>query len=229
VLVGTQKRKTRNSAKVNLLISAFFHGLILTVLLYFAARQGLLGKQIKKIAVEMVKEKPPPKPKEPEKPKVVKVEPPKTEPVKTPQIAKVEPPKELAPAPAPSAAPPAVAPPAAELPAFSFEGGATVVTSSDPNQLYKGLLENTLRYRWDRPKGEDDHTYVAEVEVAVDGSGKISDPVWKKSSGHKSWDDTVRAAIAGADKVSRPPPKTFPSRVVVRFDVEALKPVAGMQ
>jgi TonB family protein len=229
VLVGTQKRKTRNSAKVNLLISTIFHGLILSTLLYFAARQGLLGKQIKKIAVEMVKEKPPPKPKEPEKPKVVKVEPPKTEPVKTPQIAKVEPPKEPAQAPPPSAAPPAVAPPAAELPAFSFEGGKTVVTSSDPVQLYKGLLENTLRYKWDRPKDQDDHTYVAEVEVAVDETGRITDPVWKKGSGHKQWDDTVRAAIAGADKVSRPPPKNFPSRVVVRFDVEALKPVAMMQ
>jgi TonB family protein len=229
VLVGTQKRKTRNSAKVNLLISTIFHGLILSTLLYFAARQGLLGKQIKKIAIEMVKEKPPPKPKEPEKPKVVKIEPPKTEPVKTPEIAKVERPKEPAQAPPPGAAPPAVAPPAAELPAFSFEGGKTVVTSSDPVQLYKGLLENTLRYKWDRPKDQDDHTYVAEVEVAVDETGRITDPVWKKSSGHKQWDDTVRAAIAGADKVSRPPPKNFPSRVVVRFDVEALKPVAMTQ
>jgi TonB family protein len=229
VLVGTQKRKARNSTKINLLISVFFHGLLLGTLLYFAARQGLLGKQIKKIAVEMVKEKPPPKPKEPEKPKVVKVEPPKTEPVKTPQITKVEPPKEPPPSAPASVAPAAAAPPAAELPAFSFEGGATVVTSSDPVQLYKGLLENTLRYKWDRPKGEDDHTFVAEVEVAVDPTGKISDPVWKKSSGHKQWDDAVRAAISGVDKVSRPPPKNFPPRVVVRFDVEGLKPVAMMQ
>jgi outer membrane biosynthesis protein TonB len=230
VLVGTQKRKTRNSPKVNLLISAIFHGLILSALLYFAARQGLLGKQMKKIAVEMVKEKPPPKPKEPEKPKVVKIEPPKTETPKAPQIAKVEAPKEPAPAPpSSSAAPPAVAPPAAELPAFAFEGGKAVVTSSDPVQLYKGLLESTLRYNWDRPKGEDDHTYVAEVEVAVDESGKITNPVWKKTCGHKQWDDSVRAAIAGADKVSRPPPKNFPSRVVVRFDVEPLKPVASLQ
>jgi hypothetical protein len=230
MLVGTQKRKQRNSTKVNLVISAVIHGLILSALLYFAARQGLLGKQIKKIAVEMVKEKPPVKPKEPEKPKVVKVEPPKVETPKAPEIAKIEAPKEQPTAPpAASAAPPAVAPPAAELPAFAFEGGKTVVSSSDPIQLYKGLLESTLRFNWDRPKDEDDHTYVAEVEVAVDDTGKITDPVWKKGSGHKKWDDTVRAALASTPKVSRPPPRNFPTRVVVRFDVEALKPVALMQ
>lgn len=230
MLVGTEKRKKRNSPKVNLLISAFFHGVILCTLLYFAARQGLLGRQIKKIAVEMVKEKPPPKPKEPEKPKVVKIEPPKVDLPKVPQIAKIEAPKEPAPAPPPSgAAPAAVAPPAAELPAFAFEGGKAVVTSSDPIQLYKGLLENTLRFNWDRPKDEDDHSYVAEVEVAVDDQGDISNPVWRKSSGHKEWDKSVREAIATTPKVSRPPPKNFPHIVVVRFDVEALKPVAFMQ
>ena len=60
---------------MNLLISFTFHALIVVVVLYFAAREGLLGKQMKKIAVEMVKEKPPEKPKEPEKPKI---EPPKS-------------------------------------------------------------------------------------------------------------------------------------------------------
>jgi len=34
------------------------------LLTYFAAREGLLGKELRKIAVEMVREKPP----EPEKP-----------------------------------------------------------------------------------------------------------------------------------------------------------------
>jgi TonB family protein len=229
VLVGTQKRKTRNSPKVNLVISAIFHGLILSALLYFAARQGLLGKQIKKIAVEMVKEKPPEKPKEPEKPKVARIEPPKVDVPKV-EVAKVEAPKEAAPAPPPaSVAPAAVAPPAAELPAFAFEGGKAVVTSSDPIQLYKGLLESTLRYNWDRPKDVDDHTYVAEVEVAVDATGEITDPVWKKSSGHKDWDQSVRAAIASTPKVSHAPPKNFPRTVVVRFDVEAMKPVAMSQ
>ncbi|HEY3855818.1 MAG TPA: TonB C-terminal domain-containing protein [Verrucomicrobiae bacterium] len=227
--IGTEKRKKRNSPKVNLVISLVFHGAIMGVLLYFAAREGLLGKQIKKIAVEMVKEKPPEKPKEPEKPKVAKIDVPKVEAPKVVETAKIEPPKETAVAPPPASVAPAVAPPAAELPAFAFEGGKAVVSSSDPIQLYKGLLESSLRFNWDRPKGEDDHTYMAEIEVAVDSKGDISDPVWKKSSGHKKWDESVRASIMSTAKVSRPPPKNFPARVVVRFDVEPLKPVAALQ
>src|SRR6516164_9403189 len=99
MLPQTQKRKPRTPSKVNLLISLAFHTMILVALLYFAARQGLLGKAIKKIAVEMVKEKPPEKPKEPEKPKV---EPPKVEP---PKVAiKTEVPREVAPPPPPTVA-----------------------------------------------------------------------------------------------------------------------------
>jgi outer membrane biosynthesis protein TonB len=229
VLISTQKRKKRNSPKVNLLISAVFHGLILSVLLYFAAREGLLGRQIKKIAVEMVKEKPPEKPKEVEKPKVAKLDIPKVDLPKVAVVPKMEPPKEAAAPPPASSAPAAVAPPPAELPAFAFEGGKTVVTSSDPVQLYKGLLESTLQFNWDRPKDADDHTYVAEIEVAVDQTGEITDPVWKKSSGHKQWDDSVRMAIASTSKVSRPPPKNFPPHVVVRFDVQSLAPIAQAQ
>jgi len=63
------------------------------------------------------------------------------------------------------------------------------------------------------------------VEVSVDKSGEISDPVWKKSSGIRQWDESVRLAIASTKKVNRPPPTNFPPRVVVRFDVEAMAPV----
>ena len=138
MLPHTQARKKRNSSKVNLLISFTFHALIVVVGLYFAARGGLLGKQIQKISVEMIKEKPPEKPKVAEKPKI---EPPKEAP-KLAAAPKVEPPKE---APPPAAGPPTVAPPAAELPSFVFDGGKTVESSSDPVQLYKGLLEYAFR------------------------------------------------------------------------------------
>jgi len=225
MLVGTQKRKKRNSTKVNLLLSAVFHGLIVGALLYFAAREGLLGKQIKKIAVEMVKEKPkePAKPKEPEKPKVdvAKVDVPKMA-----EVAKIEPPKEIAPPPSSSsAAPPAVAPPVADLPAFEFEGGKTVVTSSDPVRLYAGLLQDAVQDNWHRPKDMDDHTNVALVEIAVDKTGQITSPVWKQTSGQKKWDDSVRLAIASTKKVGRAPPTNFPPRVVIKFDVAASSPL----
>src|ERR1700690_1181706 len=96
MLPQNQPRKKRNSSKVNLMISFTFHALIVLVALYFAARQGLLGKQLKKISINMVKEKPPEKPKEPDKPKV---EPPKI--VETPKPVEAPKPVEEAKAPPP--------------------------------------------------------------------------------------------------------------------------------
>ena len=222
----SQPRRPRNSSKVNLLISFIFHGAIVLTLVYFAAREGFLGGQLRKIAVEMVKEKEPEKPKEPEK---LREEPPKVE---SPEIAgtpKVEAPREIAQAPPPAsgvAAPPVVAPPSADVPSFEFEGGKTVQTSSDPVQLYRGFVEYSLRTRWNRPENIADDHYVAEVEVSVDRSGNISDPRWKKGSGDKAWDDSVRAAIAATKSLDRPPPPKFPSRVVIRFDVQnATEPI----
>jgi hypothetical protein len=216
MLPQSQVRKKRNSSKVNLMISFAFHALLVVVVLYFAARSGLLGKQLKKITVTMEKEKPPEKPKE-----APKVEPPKI--AETPKI--VEAPKVVE-AP-PTVAPPVVAPPAAELPSFDFDGGKLVQSSSDPVQLYKGMLEYALRSKWNRPTDMADDDYVAEIEVAVDRTGKISEPQWKKGSGNATWDDTVRQAIAATTSMTRPPPTNFPPRVTIRFDVqsEATEPI----
>ena len=216
MLPQSKARKKRNSSRVNLLISFIFHSLIVLVMFYFAARQGLLGKQMKKIAVEMVKEKPPEKPKEPEKPKV---EPPKVETPKVVEKPKVMEEAKATPPPA-TEAPPTVAPPAAELPSFEFEGGKTVETSSDPVQLYKGAVEYALRSKWTRPDDLPDDNYVAEVDVTVSRAGGISNPVWRKSSGDPKWDDSVRQAIAAVREMNRPPPTNFPSQVLVRFDVQ---------
>ena len=206
----SQPRKQRNSSKVNLLISFAFHALLVIGLLYFAARSGMLGKQIQKITVTMEKEKPPEKPPAPPKPP----EPPKI--VEPPKV--VEAPKAVA-AP-PVVAPPVVAPPAAELPSFDFDGGKLVQSSSDPVQLYKGLLEYSLRSKWNRPEDMADEAFIAEVEVTVDRTGKISSPKWQKGSGNTVWDDSVRQAIAATTSLNRPPPTNFPARVVVRFDVQ---------
>jgi hypothetical protein len=213
----TQPRKPRNSSKVNLVISATFHVVLVLALFYLAAREGFLGKQLQKISVEMVKEKPPEKPKEPEKPKV---EPPKVE---TP---KVETPKMVeTPAPQPTTvaavtAPPAVAPPSADLPSFEFEGGKAVETSSDAVQVYKGYLEYALRSKWNRPENLADDNYVAEVEVAVNRAGDVSDPVWRKGSGDPKWDESVKKVFAAVGRLDHPPPTNFPPRVIIRFDVQ---------
>src|SRR5271170_4770594 len=115
----SQPKPKKNSSKVNLTISFIFHGVLVGVLVYFAAREGYLGKKLQKISVQMVKEKPPEKPKEPPKP------PPR---VDVPKV--VAAPKDVA-APKVAAAPPTVAqpvtaPPAAELPSFEFGGGKAV-------------------------------------------------------------------------------------------------------
>lgn len=209
----SQPRKVKNSSKVNLVISAVVHGALVVVLFYFAAREGFLGKKIQKISVEMVKEKPLEKPKEPEKPKV---EPPKVEPPKV-ETPKVEETKVAAP---PAVAPPVVAPPPADVPSFEFEGGKAVNSESDPVQLYKGYIEYTLRSKWNRPENLPDDNYVVEVGVTVDKQGGISHPVWQKGSGDAKWDDSVKEVFKVVPQIDRRPPTNFPPVVTVRFDVQ---------
>jgi hypothetical protein len=215
----SQPKKKRNSSKVNLTISAIFHGLIIAALIYFAARQGYLGKKLREITVYKVKEeKPPPPP--PEK----KIEPPKEipKPVVTPKVAEV--PKAVAP---PVAAPPVAAPPANQVQDFVFNDGAKAVNSeSDPVQLYKGYIEYTLRSKWDRPEDMADDAYVAEVSVNVDPQGNLSQEKWLKGSGNARWDASVKAVLQTVASIDRRPPTNFPPSVVIRFDVEeATEPV----
>jgi len=181
-------------------------------LIYFAAREGYLGKKIQKFSVEMVKEKKPEPPKPPEKPKV---EPPKEtpKPVEQPKVA--EQPK----AAPPTVAPPTVAPPAVDVPAFEFSGGKTVLSESDPVQLYKGYMEFLLRSKWNRPEDMDDAKYVADVRVEVEKDGSIKELKWLQGSGNAKWDQTVKDVFKEVKDIDRPPPTNFPSVVVVRFDV----------
>ena len=220
-------QEPRNSSKLNLMISVGFHAVIVVGLVFFAARQGLLGKQLHKISIEMVKEKPPEKPKEPDKPKS---EPPKVEPPKN-ELAHAPKPEETHPATTPPAsvavAPaPLVAPPPADLPSLVFDGGKTVQTSSDPIQLYKGGLEYALRAHWTRPGGAKDDDYVDEVEISVDPEGNISAPSWRKNTGDAAWDAAVMAAVSSVKNIGRPPPKNFPPRITVRFDMADTEPIS---
>jgi len=213
MLPQSQPRKKKNSSKVNLTISFVFHAVLVGVLLYFAAREGLLGKKIQKISVTMVKEKPPEKPKEPEKPKVEqpKVETPKVEQPKV-EEAKPTPPPETA---------PVVAPPATEVPSFEFGGGKTVNSESDPVQLYKGYIEYVLRSKWNRPDNMADDDYVAEVQVQEDKTGNLGGVTWQKGSGNSKWDQSVKDMFKVVQNIDRRPPTNFPPQVTIRFDVQA--------
>ena len=211
MLPQTSQRKKQNSSKVNLTISLVFHTVLIGALLYFAAREGLLGKQIQKISVTMVKEKAPEKLKEPEK----KVEPPKVE------VPKNEPPKYEEPkAAAPAATAPIVAPANGDVAAFSFSDGAKAVNSeSDPVQMYKGYIEYVLRTRWNRPENMEDANWVAEVQVTVDQGGHMTDVQWARGSGNERWDQSVRDVFKEVQSIDRRPPTNFPGQVAIRFDV----------
>ena len=217
----TTPRRKRNSSKVNLTISLAFHSVIIAALFFFAAREGLLGKQLKKIAVTMApKEKPPDKPKE--KPPEPKVETAKAE---TPKVA--EAPKTAAPKlsniPPPPSSVPVAAPPPSVIPSLQFGDGPPVaLSSSDPVVIYKGVVERRIKMNWNKPDNAPDNNYVAEAEVSIDASdpsGKINGSQFLKGSGDQRWDSTVKEALARTKSVGRKPPKGFPGKFLVRFDV----------
>jgi len=216
----SQPRK-HNSSRVNLTISFVFHGILIAAVFYFAAREGMLGKKMKTIVAEMVKEKKPVEPpKQKEEPKVQQakqIEQPKTV-VATPapQVQAVAPP------PATEAAPVA-APPAVDVPSFFSDGAKETVEVSDPKLLYKGLIELALRSRWNRPEDISDDNYVAEMELNIDKDGKVTGSKWLKGSGDTRWDKSVKDAVAATKIISRPPPKGFPATFLARFDVQMTK------
>ncbi len=217
-------RRKSNSSKVNLTISLLFHGGLVLAIVFLAAREGRLGKKLKEITVTMApKEKNPEPPKE--KPPEPNLEPPK--PVEAPKAAPVaEPPPrvETAGAPPPAQEAPAAAPAPVSLPAFTFSDGAKDVQSvTDPNLVYKGLVEHALRSRWNRPEDIADDKYVAEVELSISSDGQITGSRWVKGSGDVRWDSSVKAAIAATKVINRPPPKGFPASFLTRFDVESTR------
>jgi outer membrane biosynthesis protein TonB len=207
-------RKKRNSAKVNLIFSVVFHGLLVAVVFLFAAREGILGNKLKEIAVIMVPKEKPPEPKlEPPKDETPKATPP-------PQVAQnTPPPQNMAPA---NNAPPPVAPPAAGAADFNFSDGAKVVESSTnaPVAYYKNLVEYSLRSNWVRPDNVHDDNYITEVEIQMDPNGKLTGYSLTKQSGDKTWDDSIRKAVANTKSLNRAPPKGFPGKFIVRFDVQ---------
>ncbi len=190
------------------------------------------GKVLPEIAVSMApkeKKPEPEKPKEPEK----KPEPtpqPQRQPEPTVQPTTPPPATTQRATPPPSVtAPPAVAPPAVGLNSFSFSDGAKAVEStSDPVQLYRSFVEFSIRSKWLRPEGIPDDAFVAEVELNVDPSGRILGSTWRSGSGNSRWDDSVRRAVSATTALSRPPPKGFPDRFIVRFDVVTEADASGI-
>jgi hypothetical protein len=214
------ERPRRRALSSGLLISLVFHVVVVGVLAWWAAREGMFGQPSEPITVDLIPTLAPENPPAPEKPGP---EVPREKPAVLAAAAAPE-----APAPAPADAPkplftpspPVVAPAPAEMPSLAFDdGGETVQTENDPAALYRSFVEFSLRSRWNRPADIADEHYVAEVEVAVDAVGRISAPRWKRKSGNARWDVSVMDAVAEAGRLDRPPPVGFPARVTLRFDV----------
>jgi len=226
------RRKQKRTSRLSVVISVVFHAALIGGLAFIAAREGILGKELKKIAVTMVpKEKPPeekPKEKPPEEKPIEK--PPEKPPVEEPPVVAATTPPPVAPT---VSAPPAGAgeggvgaPAAAQLPAFDFEGGRpTGGGGTGPAGIYKGYVEYSLRSNWQRPENVDDANFVAEVEVSVDGTGQIMNAEVKRGSGNVAWDNSVRDAMARTKNIGRKPPKGFPEKVLVRFDVQPVQEI----
>jgi len=128
---------------------------------------------------------------------------------------------ETAAAPPPAESGPAsIAPAMVNAPDMLFsEGAKEVITTSDSETIYKGLVERTLRAHWNRPEDVPDDKFMAEVELSVDPAGKLQHYQWLRGSGNARWDDSVKGALAATKALSRPP-KGFPDKFTVRFDVE---------
>jgi outer membrane biosynthesis protein TonB len=221
-------RKAQGISKVAVTISVLLHTIVIVGLFFLAARKGMLGQDLKKIAVTLVStEKPPEQPKEtpPDRPAEP---PPKPTPQFEPQrvvapeiVQKPAPPPQSEPLAVtpPAIAPSPIAPPAAAIPEFDFGGGQLVETSSDAKVLYKSYVEYTLLSNWKRPENVSDLNYVAEMEIAIDLAGRITESTWKTGSGDDLWDKSVRRAVSETKSVGRAPPRGFPAKMLVHFDV----------
>lgn len=197
--------------KSGFLVAVLFHVILILIIIFFASKEGMLGKKMQTLAVTIVsKEK---------KIEQSKVEPPRIIPqaeiqkpiaLDIPKPAVIE---TLSKVPQVSIAPPSV-----ELPTVQFDDGAKKVkTISDPIELYRIYLEHAIKSCWNKPN-IDDKGFEVWVEFFIDVKGMIIDKRVLSSSGNLKWDDSVRLDLKQITLFNKLPPKNFPMRFQVRFD-----------
>ena len=206
---STRKKTT---AKSSVTVSVIIHALIFLAGAYWAAHEGMRGQKMKDLsATIMDKEK-----------KEVKKDEPKAEERKAAVAEEVKSIKAAAASTEKFVPPAAVADVAAAVPPPVIDGSFIInqAVIEDPVVSYKEQIETALRSKWQRPADVLDFGYFAEVEVSVDATGHLANTFWKKGSGDAKWDDSVKQALEKSKTFRRPPPKGFPERVLVRFDVQ---------
>ena len=222
ILHSQHARRKRNSPKVNLTISIILHVILLGTGAFWAAREGLAGKQLQALTASIVPKdkkaetkKPDPKAEEAKREEVKKV-------MEEAKVVKAVAAASTAAAPPP---PPAAIVAEAPPPVLLSEINFSEVITTDPIISYKIQVETALRAKWERPSDMEDHDLVAEVELSLDPTGRINGHEWKKGSGNDRWDSSVRKALASTPMVNRAPPKGFPDKFLVRFDVVPVQEV----
>ena len=220
------QRKPKNSSKVNFTVSAVFHTLLIGGIAFLAAREGMLGTHLKTLAATIV-----PK----DKPKIAPVKDRPVEPKPdAPKVAQ-EKPRETATAPKVetttvrplSDSGPAAAPVATIVGDVDYYEGKDVIT--DPNMVYKSVVEHSLRSRWNRPDDMDDDKFVVNAELTLDPTGKLLNYHLVDSSGNARWDNSVKNALAATKAIGQRPPKGFPGTFSVKFDVETTEAEPSIQ
>ena len=205
--------KKRNSARVNLTIAVVLHVVVFLAAAWWAARSGILGKDLQALALTMVEKE---KPKQPD---VKKDDLAKQQEQVNKELENIR--KEVATAPSAAPPPPAalpsdiVAPPPVEASTINFGE-----VDENPNGTYSGKIEQALRANWVRPEGIDDLKYVAEIEVSIDKKGAITGYKWLSGSNDPRWDESVKKAMASIKSLGSAPPPQFPPNFMVRFDVQ---------
>lgn len=204
---GKEGRVLTHDTKKHLAIVAGVHVIVILIAIFFASREGILGKKMKELSVVLV-----PKPKQEEVQKKPSLPTPQIKiPEAKPIVQEVKEPSRL---PEASKAP-TVAPTPVDVPSFQFSDGAKdVISSSDPIQLYKGYIERYIHSQWKTP---DDEDKVTDVEITINSQGEILSANWSPNS-TDPWDVSIVKVLKKVNKFPSVPPKGFPHTFTVRFD-----------
>lgn len=220
-------RHKPKQSRLSWLLSLAFHILLVGGLFYFAARQGILGKQMRTLTAVAVPEDKKPevqKPKEEVKPTAERREEARVDPRVAPQQATGN---SATPPPAAADATVSAAAPAEPTDMVFDDGAARVKTVTDPIALFSGRVEYAFLSRWDKPEDLDDSQFVAEADVTLKADGTVAAAELRRPSGNPKWDDSVRNALGSVKAVGAAPPAGYPTKFLVKFDatIAASEPV----
>jgi len=205
--------KKKNLISSNVIIVIVLHLLFVGGAVFFASKEGMLGKKMQSLTVVLVPKPEPVKPVTVEKKSEIPVTSIPNKSVDVPRPAITDTPKIVN-------EQPSVAPSPSILPSMEFSDGAKeVITISDPIEIYKLYIENYYHSRWNRPDDINDSSFVVKARIDIDNDGNVLKVNYLNSSGDIAWDNSVKNVVEKIKTLGRTPPKGFPDHFIVQFDV----------